>query len=166
MTTHTRTFSTGIILCMRPANGRRRCNVTASPIGLGHTQNDPCKYCRFIIFNHYVSLINLYLTLTSSSGLTSSLILWCQRIPGHVFHTSPQPWLKPIVCLELDHITYTRAALLPPLSCDFPRWVQVLVTTYGCWPTCVYTSDVTLPKCIPITVKTESRHSSKVWHKL
>ena len=31
----------GIILCMGPANERRRYNVTSSPIGWAHTQNDP-----------------------------------------------------------------------------------------------------------------------------
>ena len=31
----------GIILCMRPANERRRYNVTSSPIGWAHSQNDP-----------------------------------------------------------------------------------------------------------------------------
>ena len=30
-----------IILCMRPANERRRYNVTSSLIGWAHTQNDP-----------------------------------------------------------------------------------------------------------------------------
>ena len=32
----------GIILCGRPANERRRYNVTPSLIGWAHTQNDPC----------------------------------------------------------------------------------------------------------------------------
>ena len=32
----------GIILYMRPANGRRRYNVTSSLIGWAHTQSDPC----------------------------------------------------------------------------------------------------------------------------
>ena len=31
----------GIILCMRPANERRRYNVPSSFIGWAHTQNDP-----------------------------------------------------------------------------------------------------------------------------
>ena len=31
-----------IILCMRPANERRRYNVTSSLIGWAHAQNDPC----------------------------------------------------------------------------------------------------------------------------
>ena len=31
------------ILCMRPTNERRRYNVTSSPIGWAHTQNDPCS---------------------------------------------------------------------------------------------------------------------------
>ena len=34
--------STGIILCMRPANERRRYSVTSSLIGWVLTQNDPC----------------------------------------------------------------------------------------------------------------------------
>ena len=34
--------SAWIILCMRPANERRRYNVTSSPFGWVHTQNDPC----------------------------------------------------------------------------------------------------------------------------
>ena len=32
----------GIILCMHPANERRRYDVTSSLIGWAHTQNDPC----------------------------------------------------------------------------------------------------------------------------
>ena len=31
-----------IILCLRPANERRRYNVTSPLIGWAHTQNDPC----------------------------------------------------------------------------------------------------------------------------
>ena len=37
--------STGIILCMHPANGRRRYIVTSSPIGWVHTQKDPWWHC-------------------------------------------------------------------------------------------------------------------------
>ena len=33
----------GIILCMRPANERRRYIVTSSLIGWAHAQNDPCQ---------------------------------------------------------------------------------------------------------------------------
>ena len=33
----------GVILCMRPANERRRYNVTSSLIDWVHAQNDPCK---------------------------------------------------------------------------------------------------------------------------
>ena len=32
----------GIILCMHPANERRRYNVTSPLIGWLHTQNNPC----------------------------------------------------------------------------------------------------------------------------
>ena len=38
----TRSPYPGIILCMRPANERRRYNVTLSLIGWTHSQNDPC----------------------------------------------------------------------------------------------------------------------------
>ena len=34
----------GIILCMRPANERWSYNVTSSPIGWAHIQNDPWYY--------------------------------------------------------------------------------------------------------------------------
>ena len=34
----------GTILCMRPANERRRYIVTSSPIGRVHTQNDSCTF--------------------------------------------------------------------------------------------------------------------------
>ena len=37
-------LSTGIILRMRPANERRRYNVTSSLIDWAHTQNDLCEY--------------------------------------------------------------------------------------------------------------------------
>ena len=36
---------TWAILCMRPANGRCRYNVTSSLIGWVHTQNYPCIHC-------------------------------------------------------------------------------------------------------------------------
>ena len=35
-------IKTGIILCLHPANERRRYIVTSSLIGWVHTQNDPC----------------------------------------------------------------------------------------------------------------------------
>ena len=38
---------TGIILCMRPANERRRYNVTSSLIGWVHSQDDPWTYKQF-----------------------------------------------------------------------------------------------------------------------
>ena len=34
---------TGIIVCMRPANERRRHNVASSLIGWAHAQNGPCS---------------------------------------------------------------------------------------------------------------------------
>ena len=35
-------YDPGLILCMRPDNGRRRYIVTSSLIGWAHTQNEPC----------------------------------------------------------------------------------------------------------------------------
>ena len=49
---------TGIILCMRPANGRWRYIVTPSLIGWAHTQNAPCCQCSNYIFH---SRINTWL---------------------------------------------------------------------------------------------------------
>ena len=40
---HTLTYA-GLILCMRPANERRRYNETSSLIGWAHTKNDPCLW--------------------------------------------------------------------------------------------------------------------------
>ena len=37
-----KTVAAGIILCMRPANEKRRYVVTSSLIDWAHTQNDPC----------------------------------------------------------------------------------------------------------------------------
>ena len=45
---------TEIILCMHPANGRRRYNVTSSLIGWAHTQNDPyCNVHRGLLCDHF-----------------------------------------------------------------------------------------------------------------
>ena len=38
------TLNAGIVVCMRPANGRRRYIVTSCPIGWAHTQNDHCNW--------------------------------------------------------------------------------------------------------------------------
>ena len=40
---------TGIILCARPADERRRYIVTSSLIGWVHTQNDPCRNCSIFL---------------------------------------------------------------------------------------------------------------------
>ena len=41
------TVKAGIILCMHPANVRRRYNVTLSLFGWVHSQNDPCESIPF-----------------------------------------------------------------------------------------------------------------------
>ena len=45
---HRDLLTPGIILCMCPANGRRRYNVTSSLIGWAHTQNDLCTTGCFV----------------------------------------------------------------------------------------------------------------------
>ena len=40
-----------IIMCMHPANERRRYSLTPSLIGWVHTQNDPCKCMSLLITN-------------------------------------------------------------------------------------------------------------------
>ena len=50
----------GIILCMQPANERRRYNVTSSLIGWVHTQNDKGRaYIRLIEFPKNIPYIAL-----------------------------------------------------------------------------------------------------------
>ena len=44
MSHHCQSTHTGVILCMRPANERRRYNVTSSFIGWAHTISDPCSH--------------------------------------------------------------------------------------------------------------------------
>ena len=51
---------TGIILCMRPANGSRRYNVTSSFIGWANSQNDPCVWSDFWLFILFLSVWSLY----------------------------------------------------------------------------------------------------------
>ena len=46
----------GIILCMHPANGRRRYNVTSSLIGWAHTQNDPCCGIIKMLYRQYIDM--------------------------------------------------------------------------------------------------------------
>ena len=49
---------TGIIFCVRPANERRRYNVTSSLIGWAHTQNYPCMWWLLLVPSmiYYTSL--------------------------------------------------------------------------------------------------------------
>ena len=42
----------GIILCMRPANERRRYIVTSPLIGWAHTQYDPWGCTQMVLFKH------------------------------------------------------------------------------------------------------------------
>ena len=52
-------YASGVILCMRPANERRRYNVTSSLIGLAHTQNEPWKDLVSMISQNCSMLWNL-----------------------------------------------------------------------------------------------------------
>ena len=57
----------GIILCMRPANERRRYIVTSSPIGWAHTQNDP-----WFCMRH------------EEARISTGLMLWPNKLLPHV----------------------------------------------------------------------------------
>ena len=56
-----------IILWMRPANERRRYNVTSSPIGWAHTQNDPCPSITMPLFSLQYSIDAIHLSQYSRS---------------------------------------------------------------------------------------------------
>ena len=68
---------TGIILCMHPANGRRRYNVASSLIGWAHTPNDHCIY---------VSQVRLFHI--SSQGKTRKIMLGQVVLIGSAGYTS------------------------------------------------------------------------------
>ena len=66
--------SSGIILCVHPANERRRYNVTSSLIGWAHTQNTPCS-CTAINGgpnSHQGQDTSLILSMISHASLESS----------------------------------------------------------------------------------------------
>ena len=77
---------TVIILCMCPANERRRYNVTLSPIGWAHTQYDPCLYIapmrllqyRISIQTHLkLKSIKISFSITHSSLSLSNILKYC-----------------------------------------------------------------------------------------
>ena len=74
----------GIILWMRPANERRRYNVTSSVIGRAHSQNDPCPECGLlnlitkILLLKYMSVDrNLHSWLLIGCGGILLIVRWC-----------------------------------------------------------------------------------------
>ena len=54
------TFSTGIILCKRPANERRCYNVTSSLIGWAFTENAPCINTFYSSFYPHLSHLHTF----------------------------------------------------------------------------------------------------------
>ena len=63
---------TGIILCMRSSNERRRYNVTSSLIGWAHLENEPCIYA------------SLYTCKSMSSGTIGQTIIQFSEAQGRI----------------------------------------------------------------------------------
>ena len=80
----------GIILCMHPANERRRYIVTSSLIGWAHIQNDPCN-------GTYVIGLNCAMKILDDPGriylLFYGICFWKmqKRIQGYVKNASDMP---------------------------------------------------------------------------
>ena len=68
---------TGIILCVRPANERRRYIVTSSLIGWVHTQNNPWIILGRLTLNHSRSKIVL------ACNFSSWIAAWSTMLPHH-----------------------------------------------------------------------------------
>ena len=52
--------TSGIILCMRPANESWRYTVTPSLIGWAHTQNDPWEFLQTLDYSKYYIAVNKF----------------------------------------------------------------------------------------------------------
>ena len=63
---------TRTILCMRPASGRRRYNITSSLIGWAHTQNDPCLSTSSEPETHFTKCLCVH----DSDSITILTIQW------------------------------------------------------------------------------------------
>ena len=79
----------GIILCMRPANERRRYDVTSSFIGWAHSQNDPwlCKCMRKVRCDKgwFVELNTKGIVLVCSH--TVKMTLKCRFLVRYIWET-------------------------------------------------------------------------------
>ena len=116
--------ATGIILCMRPANERRRYNVTSSLIGWAHIQNDPWCFTRYD--EHAVCMLFNWLCLYWNSIWTGASTVvgvpdWC-RMP--CWHGHWQVGWRRIYCNSLKKmgerlfIFFSVAVNLENLLCE------------------------------------------------
>ena len=78
--THFSAFSTGPFLCMRPANERRRYNVTLTLIGWAHTRNVPWQW--HIYFP--MQMQHLYIGLLLGDDNPTECRLWTEKFSSHV----------------------------------------------------------------------------------
>ena len=97
----------GIILCMRPANERRRYIVTSSLIGWAHTQNDPCD-----IKNPYTGK-TVFLYWDCSLEIKACLDSWC-NLCRHRMLSSWQPPVPP--CSDDKHRSNIRVSVFTDFS--------------------------------------------------
>ena len=68
-TTYVIMLVAGVILCMHPANKRRRYYVMSSVIGWAHTQNDPCGIGAVDVLPCYVMGNNADYVLCNSQSI-------------------------------------------------------------------------------------------------
>ena len=93
------TRSVGILLCMRPANERRRYIVTSPPIGWAHTRNDTWKCSKYL--KHHAASEKVLPFWACSPWVNEVISSWTNTaaIPGVYTKFSgrlseePFPWL-------------------------------------------------------------------------
>ena len=88
------TSTPGILLFVRLANERRRCNVTPSLIGWAHTQNDPCNPRALLYLSdikqwwRHINVIDI---------MWNDVQLWCENGRLHIVGTN-------YVCTQHMHV--------------------------------------------------------------
>ena len=120
----------GIILCMCPANERRRSNVTTFPIAWAHTQNDHFVYAP--------SQWETTLQWTQDSGLRTQAwfiqrkIIQIQNISGHQYikWTYVQWKGKIVTATVLLHLPKTEGES-PPQSAATSQWRPLRSSAYN-----------------------------------
>ena len=136
--------STGIILCMCPANERRRYNVTLSFIGWTHTKNDPCFNG---LWDHVKSVPPSNI---SHHPLGGSVSPWwlagahCSVIPVHCVLEKPETNLQMSRFLELPSLMTSQDGFcslrLRVTSCLSLSSARLSLRQYNCaveGPRCV-----------------------------